>query len=192
VNTSKQVNVMIGLMFVFLVGTLLYFVWDTVRAEDAQERQIVVNAERGGKLFALNCRSCHGITGLGPLENPNFPGIPLNVETNRPDDPGKLLERQARILDTIRCGRVGTLMPAWAEDQGGPLNAFQILQLVTLITGAMPGQDAPADPNAVSLLGWESVLENADHTDLLVGKTLAEAASADASRPLTLGRRSFR
>ena len=180
-NTSKQVNVMIGLMFVFLVGTLLYFVWDTVRAEDAQERQIVVNSERGGKLFALNCRSCHGITGLGPLENPNFPGIPLNVETNRPDDPGKLLERQARILDTIRCGRVGTLMPAWAEDQGGPLNAFQILQLVALITGAMPGEDAPADPNAVSLLGWESVLENADHTDLLAGKTLAEAASADAT-----------
>src|SRR3990170_2085947 len=70
-NTSKQVNVMIGLMFVFLIGTLLYFVWDTVRAEDAQERQIVVNAERGGKLFSLNCRSCHGINGLGPLENPN-------------------------------------------------------------------------------------------------------------------------
>ena len=75
-NTSKQVNVMIGLMFVFLVGTLLYFVWDTVRAEDAQERQIVVNAERGGRLFSLNCRSCHGINGLGPLENPNLPGIP--------------------------------------------------------------------------------------------------------------------
>ena len=32
-NTSKQVNVMIGLMFIFLVGTLLYFVWDDVRAE---------------------------------------------------------------------------------------------------------------------------------------------------------------
>src|SRR4030065_170621 len=103
-NTSKQVNVMIGLMFVFLVGTLLYFVWDT-----------------------------------------------------------------------LRCGRVVTLMPAWAEDQGGPLNAFQILQLVALITGAMPGEDAPRDPNAVSLLGWESVLENADHTDLLAGEQLGEA-----------------
>ena len=180
-NTSKQVNVMIGLMFVFLIGTLLYFVWDTVRAEDAQERQIVVNAERGGKLFSLNCRSCHGVTGQGPLENPNLPGIPLNLDTNRPDDPGNLLERQSRILDTIRCGRVGTLMPAWAENQGGPLNDFQILQLVTLITGAMPGLDAPADPNAVSLLGWESVVENADHTDLLAGKKLAEAASVEAT-----------
>ena len=184
-NTSKQVNVMIGLMFVFLVGTLLYFVWDTVRAEDAQERQTVVNAERGGRLFSVNCRSCHGINGLGPLENPNLPGIPLNLDTNRPDDPGKLLERQSRILDTIRCGRVGTLMPAWAEDQGGPLNAFQILQLVALITGAMPGEDAPKDPNAVSELGWEAVLEEANrpspHGDLLAGKKLAEAASASAT-----------
>src|SRR3990172_7589384 len=181
-NTSKQVNVMIGLMFVFLVGTLLYFVWDTVRAEDAQERQIVVNAERGGRLFSLNCRSCHGINGLGPLENSNLPGIPLNVETNRPEDPGGLLERQSRILDTIRCGRVGTLMPAWAEDQGGPLNDFQILQLVALITGAMPGEDAPADPNAVSELGWEAALEEANlgppHGDLLPGKRLAEAVDA--------------
>src|SRR3990172_943406 len=185
-NTSKQVNVMIGLMFVFLVGTLLYFVWDTVRAEDAEERQIVVNAERGGRLFSLNCRSCHGINGLGPLENPNLPGIPLNVkETNRPDDPGKLLERQNRIRDTIRCGRVGTLMPQWSEDQGGPLNDFQILQLVALITGAMPGEDAPDDPNAVSELGWEVAVEEANlgppHGDLLAGKTLAEAASASAT-----------
>src|SRR3990170_3861457 len=179
-NTSKQVNVMIGLMFVFLVGTLLYFVWDTVRAEDAQERQTVVNAERGGRLFSLNCRSCHGINGLGPLENPNLPGIPLNVkETNRPDDPGKLLERQNRIRDTIRCGRVGTLMPQWSEDQGGPLNDFQILQLVALITGAMPGEDAPDDPNAVSELGWEAALEEANrpppHGDLLPGKRLDKA-----------------
>ncbi len=180
-NTSKQVNVMIGLMFVFLFSTLLYFIWDTVRAEDAQERQIVENAERGGRLYSLNCRSCHGIKGLGPLENPNQPGMPLNLETNRPDDPGKLLERQSRILDTIRCGRVGTLMPAWAEDQGGPLNDFQILQLVALIVGAMPGEDTPSDPNAVSELGWEAAVEGADHADVLNGKKLAEAASATAT-----------
>ena len=181
-NNSKQVNVMIGLMFVFLMGTLLYFLWDSVRAEDAQERQVVVNAERGGRLFSVNCRSCHGITGTGPLENPNLPGIPLNLDTNRPDDPGKLLERQSRILDTIRCGRVGTLMPAWSEGQGGPLNDFQILQLVALITGALPGEETPKDPNAVSLLGWEAALEEANlgppHGDLLPGKKLAEAAGA--------------
>ncbi len=176
-NTSKQVNVMIGLMFVTLIGVLLYFIWDDVRAEDATEKQLVENAERGGRLFSLNCRSCHGLNGLGPLENVNLPGLPLNQEINRPDELGELMTRQSRMLDTIRCGRVGTLMPAWAEDQGGSLNDFQIQQLVALITGAMPGLDVPDNPNAVSEMGWEAALEEADHADIqgFEEKQLAEA-----------------
>ena len=176
-NTSKQVNVMIGLMFVTLIGVLLYFIWDDIRAEDAKDKQVVENAERGGRLFSLNCRSCHGMNGLGPLENVNLPGLPLNQEINRPDELGELMTRQSRILDTIHCGRVGTLMPAWAEDQGGPLNDFQIQQLVALITGAMPGLDVPDNPNAVSEKGWEAAVEEADHADLqgFEDKQLAEA-----------------
>jgi plastocyanin/mono/diheme cytochrome c family protein len=173
---------MIGLMFVFLIGTLLYFLWDSVRAEDAEDKQIVENAERGGRLFSLNCRSCHGMNGQGPLENSNLPGLPLNLEANRPiGDPGKLLELQNRFRDTIRCGRIGTLMPPWAEDQGGALNPFQIEQLVALITGAMPGLPNPDDPNAVSEKGWEAALEEAEHADLLPGKELAEAVNASVT-----------
>ena len=175
-NTSKQVNVMIGLMFVTLIGVFLYFIWDDIRAEDAKEKQVVENAERGGKLFSLNCRRCHGINGLGTLENVNLPGPPLNLEANRPDEISELMNRQARILDTIHCGRVGTLMPAWAEDQGGSLNDFQIQQLVALITGAMPGLDVPDNPNAVSEKGWEAAVEEAEEADFLEGKQLAEAA----------------
>jgi plastocyanin/mono/diheme cytochrome c family protein len=178
-NTSKQVNVMIGLLFIFLVGTLLYFIWDTTRAEDAEERQIVVNAERGGELYAINCRLCHGINGGGSAESTMLPGAPLNLESRRPSDPGELATLQARFRDTIRCGRVGTQMPAWAEDQGGPLNDFQIEQLVTLITGAQPGLDVPDNPNEVSLRGWEWAREEADHTDLLAGQKLAEAVDEE-------------
>lgn len=135
-NTGKQINVMLGLLMVFAIATLLYFLWDTVRAEHAEERQLTVDAERGGKLFSLNCRACHGITGKGVLENPTLPGVPLNMDTNRPTDPGKLTQLQARVRDTIRCGRVGTIMPAWSQEQFGPLNDFQIQQLVLLITSA--------------------------------------------------------
>jgi uncharacterized cupredoxin-like copper-binding protein/mono/diheme cytochrome c family protein len=184
-NTSKQVNVMIGLMFLVLIGTLLYFIWDDVRADDAEQRQTVQNAERGGKLFSLNCRSCHGVNGLGTLENTLLPGLPLNLEANRPadpdtklPDPGELMEIQSRFRDTIRCGRLGTLMPAWAEDQGGPLNDFQIDQLIALITGAMQGLDLPDNLNAVSEKGWEAAVEEAEHADLLRGKKLAEAVGA--------------
>jgi plastocyanin len=66
-------------------------------------------------------------------------------------------------------------MPAWAEDQGGPLNDFQIQQLVALITGAMPGLDVPDNPSAVSEKGWEAAVEEADHADFLAGRRLAKA-----------------
>jgi len=40
------------------------------------------------------------------------------------------------ITNTITCGRVGTAMPAWAQEQGGPLSEEQIRQLMVLITTA--------------------------------------------------------
>src|SRR3972149_6395425 len=99
-NTSKQVNVMVGLLMLFTIGTLLYFLWDTVRAEDAEDRQLRENAERGGALFSLNCRACHGLTGKGVLDNSALPGVPLNLVDNRPSDPGKLKALQDRFRDT--------------------------------------------------------------------------------------------
>ena len=112
-NTSKQVNVMLGLLMIFAVATTLYFVWDNARADDATEKQLIDNAERGGKLFSLNCRACHGLTGKGVLEDSSLPGAPLNLETNRPTDAGMLVALEARFRDTITCGRVGTVMPPW-------------------------------------------------------------------------------
>ncbi len=166
-NTSKQVNVMVGLMMVFLLGTLLYFVWDGVRADDAEQRQLTVNAERGGALFARNCRACHGLTGKGALELAGLPGAPLNIaETNRLTDPGKLAARQTYLRDTIKCGRVGTLMPPWSTEEGGALNDFQIEQLVLLITSAASGK------------GWENAVVQANHADEFAPpKTLVKEVS---------------
>ncbi len=165
-NTGKQVNVMVGLLMVFLVGTLLYFVWDGVRADDAANRQLTVDAERGGALFARNCRACHGLTGQGALERAGLPGAPLNIATNRPEKPGDLTALQARFRDTIKCGRVGTLMPPWSLEQGGALNDSQIQQLVLLITSAAADK------------GWENAVVQANHTDEFAPpKTLVKEVS---------------
>ena len=112
-NTGKQINVMLGLFMVFIVGTLLYFIWDAPREEAAIERQTMANSERGAELFSLNCRSCHGLTGNGPLERGSLPGAPLNFEANRPVSAGELGALQRRLNDTITCGRVGTPGRAW-------------------------------------------------------------------------------
>ena len=166
-NTGKQINVMLGLFMVFAVGTLLYFLWDSPREDAAIESQTMANSERGAELFALNCRSCHGITGQGAIERGGLPGAPLNLEANRPDSAGALGALQQRLNDTVTCGRIGTVMPAWSQEQGGPLNFFQIEQLVTLITGSKPVSafDPSEDPNAVSEFGWEFVWEEANHAD---------------------------
>jgi len=186
-NTSKQVNVMIGLLFVGALATLLYFLWDSQRESNAIERQMTENAERGGFLFARNCSSCHGFTGTGVQERGGLPGAPLNVEGNRLTSPGDLAAAQARFRDTIRCGRIGTVMPPWSQEQGGPLNDFQILQLVALITGTMPpsegtvtADDILDDPNAISEEGWHNALETANHdSEFSPPKELAEAVEAD-------------
>ena len=175
-NTSKQVNIMLGLLALFALATLLYWLWDPQRAEDAELRQQEVNAERGGELYGLNCRACHGLAGQGILES-----VRLNTEANRPESIGDVTAKQSRIHDTIVCGRVGTLMPQWSQDQLGPFNDFQIDQLVALITGTMPGFDPPHDPNAVSELGWEAAIEEANLLDNL-DKELVQSASASVTK----------
>lgn len=181
-NTAKQINVMLGLFMVFAVATLLYFLWDGPRQDAAIERQTMSNSERGAALFSLNCRACHGISGKGAIERGGLPGAPLNLEANRPDSAGALGALQQRLNDTITCGRVGTVMPQWSQDQGGPLNFFQIEQIVTLITGSKPVDafDPSDDPNAVSEFGWEFVWEEANHADAFDPRVeLDEAFSAD-------------
>jgi len=162
-NTSKQVNVIIGLLMVGALATLLYYLWDGERQSSALERQMEENAERGGFIFARNCSSCHGLTGKGLEERGGLPGAILNGEDKRPTSPGELVTAQNRFRDTITCGRIGTLMPAWSTDQGGPLNDYQIQQLVTLITGTFPGEDPLADPNVISDAGWHNAFETANH-----------------------------
>ncbi len=174
-NTSKQVNVMVGLMMVFLFGTLLYFLWDGVRADDAEQRQLMVNAERGGALYARNCRACHGLTGKGLVELAGLPGAPLNDPSKRPEKAGELAALEARFRDTIKCGRVGTLMPPWSLEQGGPLNDSQIEQLVLLITSAAADK------------GWENAAVQANHADEFAPpKTLVtEVSDSDTTFVLT-------
>lgn len=165
-NTAKQVNVMIGLMFVGLFGTFLYFLFDNGfnafgmdfegRENAAVVRQEKTNVERGAALYSLNCRACHGLTGQGALELAGLPGLPLNIDGNRPGpdvSEAQVAAKADRFNGTITCGRVGTLMPPWSTEEDGALNSFQIEQLVTLITSEFSEE------------GWAYAVEQANHAD---------------------------
>lgn len=125
---QRRISLMILLMII-LVGTVLtYGMLDKGRATDAAEAQKEEAANHGASLFARNCAGCHGTHGQGLI------GPALNTVANRPDDTATVDQLKDLYHNTITCGRVGTAMPAWGQTQKGPLNDFQIGQLVALIT----------------------------------------------------------
>lgn len=141
-NTSKQVNVMIGLLFVAFLAFGAYIANENHRAEAARETQDDLKAHRGATLFVNNCRTCHGLEGKGTEEGGIAP--PLNRESFRiigKDDPqyvetpaGEASTLRSFLFNTIACGRTNTAMPTWSEKHGGPLSDTQINYLVLMIT----------------------------------------------------------
>ncbi len=146
-NTGKQVNAMIGLLFLTVVVVGGYFLNEGNRLSDAREDVTERNAERGARLFVQNCRTCHGLSGLGPEDDPpgfgtklNSPAFLILGEDNQfglEATPSGEADGVRRFLtDTISCGRTGTFMTPWLERFGGSLSDMQIRNIVTMITNA--------------------------------------------------------
>jgi mono/diheme cytochrome c family protein len=79
----------------------------------AQEGDEQEQLELGGQIYTENCTVCHGEDGQGRVGAKlakDWPSI-------RPD---------LKVRDTIRRGIPGTLMPAWGQVFGGPLNDQEI------------------------------------------------------------------
>jgi mono/diheme cytochrome c family protein len=97
-----------------------------------------------GTLYSQNCAGCHGAEGkLGPAPPLNDPLFLAIV----PD---------AVLLQVITAGRPGTLMPAFARAQGGPLTAEQVQALAQ---GIKPrwGQSARAPESVPDYLPPEGL-----------------------------------
>jgi len=144
-NTAKQVNIMIGLLLLSFLAFGIYYINEGKRAEAARANQTELMAHRGADLFVANCRSCHGMEGMGPDEGNFAPKLNnmafLVLDGNNPFNLPVTPEGEARgihdfLFETISCGRTNTAMPPWSELHGGPLSDVQINYLVTLITEA--------------------------------------------------------
>ncbi len=141
-NTTKQVNVMIGLLFMSLLVFGAYIVTEPAREAMAREEQAEMFAKRGAEIFVANCRSCHGLHGRGPddggiapaLNNVAFlvldEGNPFGLA---PTPAGEVRSIHDFIFNTVACGRSNTAMPLWAERYGGPLSDTRVNYLAALI-----------------------------------------------------------
>ncbi len=83
-NTSKQINLMVALVFIAVLATGAYTMWEPSRASDAKADDLRKTVDRGAFLFSQNCATCHGDSGEGgaaanrlklalPLSNRRWP-----------------------------------------------------------------------------------------------------------------------
>jgi mono/diheme cytochrome c family protein len=142
-NTSKQVNVMIGLLFLAFFTFGAYIVYEPNRQATAIETQHEQNLQRGAQLFISNCRNCHGMMGLGGEEGAlapplNSPAFLILKEDNRyglpPTAEGEATEIEEFLFNSTACGRVNSAMPPWLDRYGGPLSERQVHYIVELLT----------------------------------------------------------
>jgi plastocyanin/mono/diheme cytochrome c family protein len=153
-NTSKQINAMVILLSILLIGVGFYTVWDPTRAEKETDHTNELIVERAAHTFAQNCRVCHGNQGEGRIGPPLNPAFRTDQQVNFTDAATRA-EKQLLVTNTISCGRVGTRMPPWDTSQGGSLNQEQIRQLMILIT-ENPGGNA-----------WDTVAQASKDADLI-------------------------
>jgi plastocyanin len=169
-NTGKQINAMVVLLLLLLLGVGAYTLWDPFRAEAETERTREAIMERATTLYILNCQSCHGKAGEGRIGPALSPEGREAAQLPSFADPAKLKENQALVRNTLVCGRIGKIMPPWALDQGGSLNDEQIRQLVFLMTDPTENawkhlaEEAEAEAEAHPLQPVEEITANASVT----------------------------
>ena len=149
-NTSKQINVIVALIFMSIVATGAYWMWDPSRADRGKDEQLEATRARGAYLLSANCRICHGDSGEGGQKANRLREAPA---LNRPDlqgresegaeaDPQAKAQQYKLVFNTIDCGRVGKAMPTWGQSNGGTLNDEQMRQLSTFITEGTAWEEA--------------------------------------------------
>jgi mono/diheme cytochrome c family protein len=112
---------------ILAILSLSFIVVSVATAQDGEG-----DPTRGGELFVQNCAVCHGLDGQGRIgaNLDSFPGIMID----------------STLRQTISSGIDGSVMPAWLQAEGGPLNEDEINDIVAYIVQAFGGTEpiAPA------------------------------------------------
>jgi mono/diheme cytochrome c family protein len=112
-----------------------YWPDDRIRAERFGEREFSTD---GATLYGTFCAACHGARGEGM----RYPGMSAFPAIGNPDF--LALAPDSFLTATVRHGRPGRRMPAWAETEGG-LRPAEIDTLVAFVR-ALGGVEAEPDP----------------------------------------------
>jgi mono/diheme cytochrome c family protein len=144
-----QTKVIIGTISFMLTMIILGFatLLEPARLQETtlafEGRQI----EKGAALFQSNCATCHGVEGkaeecFDPAsgEPAGCVGLPLNNPDLLCGEPSARMSqynwrgsKRNFIYQTVAAGRIGTLMPTWSQEFGGPMEDYQLDQVTNFV-----------------------------------------------------------
>ena len=112
----------------YFYETGLPFGLSQARLEAQASAQQVTSVERGYNLFEANCARCHGAQGQGGI------GPVLNDQMKLFDHLNPTyIKNVLTVGGRYVCGNPNSLMPVWADTNGGPLNYVQIEDLIAFL-----------------------------------------------------------
>lgn len=152
--SSSEVDALLTYILSWQTGDLpdlMPFPTATLRPVLSPVPEVEGDPNRGGVLFGDNCAMCHGANAegrVGATLAKAWPGI-------RPD---------LNIKATIANGISGSAMPAWSQENGGPLTEQDLNDLVAFIMALpstqvlQPTASLPGSETMPWLQGWGGIL----------------------------------
>ena len=196
-----QVKIIIGT--VAFMMTMMLFGYAALREPARLERFAAAdqarNVEKGAEIFFNNCATCHGNEGdavecfNAAGESIACVGLPLKDSYLLCGEPSpRLVDQDYKftvrdyIYGTVYAGRVGTQMPTWSANLGGPMQDYEIGNVTQFVlnwqndlcTGVPVGPSYEWPLTVTALLEAEGVTVPGDAAN---GQTLYETTYACTS-----------
>ena len=120
---SHRIEILVGTIATGLImlAMAVYIWFEPKRVDTARLDVLDVQLADAMDLYAENCALCHGLQGEGIG---SIPALDTEALRSMPAED---------LFKTIARGRFNTSMPAWSQDDGGPLSDYQIDELVNLV-----------------------------------------------------------
>ena len=112
----------------YFYETGLPYKLSTPRLDQQDAAQQVTSIERGYNLYQANCARCHGTNGEGKIGPALNDQVKLFAHLNP-----TYLKNVLTVGGRYVCGNPNSLMPVWAETNGGPLSYLAIQDLISFI-----------------------------------------------------------
>jgi mono/diheme cytochrome c family protein len=170
-----QVKVIIGtiafMLAMIILGVIALF--EPARLEDTTQAYTGRQIEKGAAIFSQTCSTCHGTEGKAQScfdaagEEIACVGLPLNRPELLCGEPSERMvqmgwksSKDAFIRQTVSAGRPPTLMPTWSQTYGGPMEDYQIDQVVSYVLNWGADPALCGEGAAVEAVEWPASWED--------------------------------